>query len=143
MSDQPAAFTPFIVITAGHRWAAGITPARKPGPVGDIARGSSVTGPAGFGSAVRDGRPVPLVFEAPSGQKLTSAANEAEVESLVAKLERSPQVSGVSDPFTSGLVSRSGTIAYAQVSYNVAQADVSGAAHAVQTGLSPRVSRRA
>ncbi|MEU2776215.1 MMPL family transporter [Streptomyces sp. NPDC007162] len=88
-----------------------------------------------FPQASADGATARVVFEAPSGQKLTSAANKAEVESLVAKLEKSPQVSGVTDPFTSGLVSRSGTIAYAQVSYQVAQADVSGAAHAVQTDV--------
>ncbi|MFI1049705.1 MMPL family transporter [Streptomyces griseoruber] len=88
-----------------------------------------------FPQASADGATARVVFEAPSGQKLTSAANKAEVESLVAKLEKSPQVSGVTDPFTSGLVSRSGTIAYAQVSYKVAQADVSGAAHAVQTDV--------
>ena len=88
-----------------------------------------------FPQASADGATARVVFEAPSGQKLTSAANKAEVESLVAKLEKSPQVSGVTDPFSSGLVSKSGTIAYAQVSYKVAQADVSSAAHAVQTDV--------
>ncbi|MGA6226915.1 MMPL family transporter, partial [Streptomyces umbrinus] len=88
-----------------------------------------------FPQASADGATARVVFEAPSGQKLTSAANKAEVESMVAKLEKSPQVSGVSDPFTGGLVSRSGSIAYAQVSYKVAEADVSGAAHAVQTDV--------
>ncbi|WP_327721816.1 MMPL family transporter [Streptomyces sp. NBC_00490] len=86
-----------------------------------------------FPQASADGATARVVFEAPSGQKLTSAANKAEVVSLVAKLEKSPQVSGASDPFTSGLVSKSGTIAYAQVSYKVTQTDVSGAAHTVQT----------
>ena len=88
-----------------------------------------------FPQASADGATARVVFEAPSGQKLTSGVNKAEVESLVAKLEKSPQVSAVTDPFTSGLVSKSGTVAYAQVSYKVAQADVSGAAHAVQTDV--------
>lgn len=88
-----------------------------------------------FPQASADGATARVVFEAPSGQKLTSAANRAEVESLVAKLENSPQVSGVTDPFASGLVSRSGTIAYTQVSYKVAQADVGAAAHTVQTDV--------
>ncbi|MFE2212567.1 MMPL family transporter [Streptomyces canus] len=88
-----------------------------------------------FPQASADGATARVVFEAPSGQKLTSAANKAEVESLVAQLEKSPQVSGATDPFADGLVSRSGTIAYTQVSYKVAQADVSGAAHAVQTDV--------
>ncbi|MEE1797805.1 MMPL family transporter [Streptomyces sp. JV176] len=88
-----------------------------------------------FPQASADGATARVVFEAPSGQKLTSGVNKAEVESLVAKLGKSPQVSGVTDPFAGGLVSRSGTIAYAQVSYKVAQADVSGAAYAVQTDV--------
>ncbi|MFI5796632.1 MMPL family transporter [Streptomyces sp. NPDC051677] len=85
-----------------------------------------------FPQASADGATARVVFEAPGGQKLTSVANKAEIESLVAKLEKSPQVSSVSDPFTSGLVSKSGAIAYTQVSYKVAQADVSSAAHDVQ-----------
>lgn len=37
-----------------------------------------------FPQASADGATARVVFEAPSGQKLTSAANKAEVESLVA-----------------------------------------------------------
>ncbi|MEW2402568.1 MMPL family transporter [Streptomyces sp. NPDC046862] len=88
-----------------------------------------------FPQASANGATARVVFEAPGGQKLTSGANKAEIESLVAKLEKSPQVSSVSDPFSSGLVSRSGTIAYVQVSYKVAQADVGSAAHDVQTDV--------
>ncbi|MEU1519602.1 MMPL family transporter [Streptomyces sp. NPDC005811] len=84
-----------------------------------------------FPQASADGATARIVFEAPAGQKLTSAANKTEIQSLVAKLTKSPQVSSVSDPFTDGL-SRSGTIAYTQVSYKVAQADVGSAAHDVQ-----------
>ncbi|GAA3880884.1 hypothetical protein GCM10023084_37290 [Streptomyces lacrimifluminis] len=50
-----------------------------------------------FPQAAADGATARVVFEAPSGQRLTSA-NKAAVESLVAKLEKSPQVSGVSVP---------------------------------------------
>ena len=85
-----------------------------------------------FPQAAADGADARIVIEAPSGQKLTSAANKAVVESMVAKLEKSPQVSSVSDPFTSGQVSKSGSIGYAGVTYKVAQADVNDAAHAVQ-----------
>lgn len=82
-----------------------------------------------FPQASASGATARVVFEAPAGQKLTSSANKAEITSLVAELKTSPQVASVSDPFTSGLVSKSGSIAYAQVSYKVAKSDVSSAAH--------------
>ncbi|MEV7677106.1 MMPL family transporter [Streptomyces sp. NPDC088341] len=77
-----------------------------------------------FPQASASGATARVVFEAPDGRKLTSAAHKAEVESLVAGLEKAPLVASVSDPFTSGLVSASGTIAYAQVTYAVPQADI-------------------
>ncbi|MET7898578.1 MMPL family transporter [Streptomyces mirabilis] len=85
-----------------------------------------------FPQASADGATARIVFEAPAGQKLTSAANKTELQSLVAKLEKSPQVSSVSEPFADGQISKSGTIAYTEVSYKVAQTDVSDAAHEVQ-----------
>ncbi|MER7689789.1 MMPL family transporter [Streptomyces sp. NPDC097610] len=88
-----------------------------------------------FPQASASGATAQVVFEAPGGQKLTSGAHKTEVQALVAKLEKSPQVSSVSDPFTNGQVSKSGTIAYTQVTYKVAQADVSAAAHGVQTDV--------
>ncbi|MFJ2212903.1 MMPL family transporter [Streptomyces sp. NPDC101062] len=88
-----------------------------------------------FPQASAGGASARVVFEAPDGQKLTSGVNKAEVESLVARLKKSPQVSSVSDPFTSGQISRSGTIGYAGVTYKVADADVSDAAHDVQTAV--------
>ncbi|WP_405951857.1 MMPL family transporter [Streptomyces prunicolor] len=84
-----------------------------------------------FPQASASGATARVVFEAPSGQKLTSTANKAEITSLVAELKASPQVASVSDPFTSGLVSKSGSIAYTQVSYKVAKSDVGSAAHEV------------
>ncbi|MCA1273221.1 MMPL family transporter [Streptomyces sp. 7G] len=85
-----------------------------------------------FPQASADGATARIVFEAPSGQKLTSAANKAEVESLTAKLAASPQVAGVSAPFADGQVSGSGTIAYVEVSYKVGQSDISAAAYEAQ-----------
>ncbi|MFE1884563.1 MMPL family transporter [Streptomyces diastatochromogenes] len=85
-----------------------------------------------FPQASADGAIARVVFEAPDGQKLTSATHKSEIQSLIAKLEKSPQVSSVSDPFADGQISKSGGIAYTQVSYKVAQADVSAAAHDVQ-----------
>ena len=88
-----------------------------------------------FPQASAGGASARVVFEAADGQKLTATAHKAAVESLVAKLGKSPQVASVSDPFTSGQVSKDGTIGYAGVTYKVAQADVSDAAHDVQTAV--------
>ncbi|WUP61242.1 MMPL family transporter [Streptomyces sp. NBC_00258] len=81
-----------------------------------------------FPQASAAGAAARVVIEAPDGQKLTSAAHKQEVESLVSDLRKAPQVASVTDPFTAGLVSSSGSIAYAQVTYAVPQADITPAA---------------
>ncbi|WP_262058809.1 MMPL family transporter [Streptomyces sp. STR69] len=81
-----------------------------------------------FPQASAAGATARVVFEAPGGQQLKSGANKTEVESLIADLKKAPQVANVSDPYQSGLISKSGTITYAQVTYKVAQADVTDAA---------------
>jgi putative drug exporter of the RND superfamily len=81
-----------------------------------------------FPQASADGATARVVFEAPAGQKLTSAAHKAEVESLVGDLKSASQVASVADPYTGGTVSKDGSVAYAQVTYEVAQADVTDAA---------------
>ncbi|MGP4052570.1 MMPL family transporter [Streptomyces sp. 2A115] len=81
-----------------------------------------------FPQASAAGATARVVIEAPDGQKLTSAAHKHEVESLVAELRKARQVASVTDPFTAGLVSSSGSIAYAQVTYAVPQADITPAA---------------
>ncbi|MCX5561746.1 MMPL family transporter [Streptomyces sp. NBC_00038] len=81
-----------------------------------------------FPQASADGATARVVFEAPDGRKLTSAAEKSEIESLVTELKSASQVASVTDPYTGGTVSKDGTIAYAQVTYSVAQADVSDAA---------------
>ena len=83
-----------------------------------------------FPQASADGATARVVFEAPAGQKLTSAAHKAEVESLVGDLKSASQVASVADPYTGGTVSKDGSVAYAQVTYKVAQADVTDAARA-------------
>ncbi|WP_328693545.1 MMPL family transporter [Streptomyces phaeochromogenes] len=83
-----------------------------------------------FPQASADGATARVVFEAPAGQKLTSAAHRAEVESLVGDLKSASQVANVVDPYTGGTVSKDGSVAYAQVTYKVAQADVTDAARA-------------
>ena len=81
-----------------------------------------------FPQASASGATARVVFEASDGQRLTSGASRSTIESLVAELKTAPQVASVSDPFASGLVSTSGTIAYAQVTYQVPKADLTGAA---------------
>ncbi|MEU3783151.1 MMPL family transporter [Streptomyces sp900129855] len=82
-----------------------------------------------FPQASAGGATARVVFEAPRGQKLTSAAHKSEIEALVAELKKAPQVATVSDPFENRQVSKDSTIALAGVTYTVPQADVSGAAH--------------
>ncbi|MGC0373008.1 MMPL family transporter [Streptomyces sp. SAI-229] len=82
-----------------------------------------------FPQASASGATARVVLEAPEGQKLDSDANKSEIESLLAELRTAPQVASVSDPFTGGLVSEDGSIAYTQVTYKVAKSDVSNAAH--------------
>ncbi|WP_446041373.1 MMPL family transporter [Streptomyces sp. SID1121] len=80
-----------------------------------------------FPQASASGATARVVFEAPDGRSLASSPHRAAVDSLVAGLKKAPHVATVSDPFTSGLVSESGTIAYAQVTYAVPVADVTPA----------------
>ncbi|MFI2205541.1 MMPL family transporter [Streptomyces sp. NPDC020192] len=82
-----------------------------------------------FPQASAAGATARVVFEAPGGQKLSSATSRSEIASLVGELKATPQVASVSEPFSSGLVSKDGTIAYAQVTYDVPKADLTDAAH--------------
>ncbi|MGW6309048.1 MMPL family transporter [Streptomyces niveus] len=83
---------------------------------------------AEFPQASASGATARVVVEAPDGEKLTSAAHKAQVEALVDELRTAPQVATVADPFSSGLVSASGGVAYAQVTYAVPQAEITTAA---------------
>ena len=81
-----------------------------------------------FPQASAGGATARVVFAAPKGQKLTDAANKSAVEGVVADLTSAPQVSSVGDPFTAGGVNTGGTIGYAQVTYQVAAAQMTDAA---------------
>lgn len=83
---------------------------------------------AEFPQASASGASARVVVEAPDGERLTSAAHKAQVEALVDELRTAPQVASVADPFSSGLVSASGGVAYAQVTYAVPQAEITTAA---------------
>jgi putative drug exporter of the RND superfamily len=58
-----------------------------------------------------------VVFAAPHGQTLTSGSDRAAVEKVVAKLKVAPQVALVVDPFQGRTINQTGTIGYAQVTY--------------------------
>jgi RND superfamily putative drug exporter len=74
-----------------------------------------------------------VVFSVPVGQTLTSASARQAVEATVAELKKLPQVEGVTDPYQEGTVSPNGRIAYANVAYPVAVANVTP--HAVSALL--------
>ena len=83
-----------------------------------------------FPQASADGATARVVFEAPDGQRLTSGAHKDGVEALVADLGQAHQVAAVTDPYAAGTVSKDGAIGYAQVTYEVADTDVSDRARA-------------
>ncbi|WP_159768701.1 MMPL family transporter [Streptomyces sp. HM190] len=66
-----------------------------------------------------DGATARVVFKAPAGEKMADAANKAAVERTVKELGTGSEVTSVTDPFTTRSVSKDGTIAYAQVRYEV------------------------
>ncbi|ROS23992.1 MMPL family transporter [Cellulomonas sp. PhB150] len=73
--------------------------------------------------ASTDGATAQIVFKAPDGEKLTSDENKAAVADALSKLT-STHVASVSDPFTTGTVSKSGTVAFSSVSYTVPAVDI-------------------
>ncbi|MFE9096573.1 MMPL family transporter [Streptomyces sp. NPDC007264] len=66
-----------------------------------------------------DGATARVVFKAPSGRKVTAAEQKAVVEKTVGELRDGSEVVSVADPFTAHAVSKDGTVAYAQVKYEV------------------------
>ncbi|MFJ8430963.1 MMPL family transporter [Kitasatospora sp. NPDC094019] len=86
-----------------------------------------------FPGATSDGASARIVFVAPSGQKITAAANQQTVENAVAELAHGEQVVGASGPFKTGAVSQDGTTAYATISYDAKPGKVStGATDALE-----------
>nr|WP_239149079.1 MMPL family transporter [Streptomyces sp. SID12501] len=72
-----------------------------------------------FPGASADGATGRMVFKAPEGQKMTDAANKATVTKTVKQLGDGSEVVAVSDPFTTGAVSKDGTVAYTSVKYTL------------------------
>ncbi|WP_405491835.1 MMPL family transporter [Nocardia sp. NBC_00511] len=80
-----------------------------------------------FPGSKSDGAQARIVFVAPDGTQISSDANKAAVEKVVAEVAGSSQVKGVLDPFQTGAVSKSGTTAYATVNYDAAPNDLTSA----------------
>ncbi|MCX5082276.1 MULTISPECIES: MMPL family transporter [Streptomyces] len=78
-----------------------------------------------FPGSSADGATARVVFQAPDGEKITSAANKAEVTKTVADLKSgSKEVAAAADPFVAKTVSKDGTIAYSSVSYKVSSMEL-------------------
>ncbi|MCX5437884.1 MMPL family transporter [Streptomyces sp. NBC_00569] len=81
-----------------------------------------------FPGSSADGATARVVFQAPDGEKITSAANKAEVTRTVAELkDGSKEVAAAADPFVAKTVSKDGTIAYSSVSYKVSSMELTDA----------------
>ncbi|GEC07325.1 membrane protein [Streptomyces spinoverrucosus] len=66
-----------------------------------------------------DGATARVVFKAPAGEKMTDGDNKSTVEKTVQELSDGSEVASVADPYAAKAVSRDGTVAYAQVKYEV------------------------
>ncbi|WP_171134075.1 MMPL family transporter [Streptomyces sp. Z423-1] len=66
-----------------------------------------------------DGATARVVFKAPAGEKMTDADHKSTVEETVQELSDGSEVASVADPYAAKAVSEDGTIAYAQVRYDV------------------------
>ncbi|MDN3025840.1 MMPL family transporter [Streptomyces sp. S.PB5] len=82
-----------------------------------------------FPAAGAEGASARVVVRAPAGERITSPENKAAVADLVAALGKDPQVSKVTDPFTSNAVSKNGTTAYAVATYKVTATELTDKQH--------------
>ncbi|WP_051723528.1 MMPL family transporter [Streptomyces albus] len=102
----------------------GVAAATAPGPAGNSF---SIPGTEAqrafdvleerFPGAAADGATARVVFRAPDGEKITDPENKAAVLDVVGELADGGQVAGAPDPFRAKAISRDGTTAYSQVSY--------------------------
>ncbi|MEU9607722.1 MMPL family transporter [Streptomyces sp. NPDC048057] len=65
-----------------------------------------------------------LVFQAPDGQRVTAKENRAVIEETLDSLDGGDQVASASDPYTTGAVSKDGTIAYSTITYTADALDL-------------------
>ncbi|MFD5040105.1 MMPL family transporter [Streptomyces sp. NPDC058377] len=73
-----------------------------------------------FPGGSADGATARIVFKAPEGEKVSQAANKAEIQGIVGELKSgSDQIASVADPYKANAVSKDGSTAYISVSYKV------------------------
>ncbi|MCA2211440.1 MMPL family transporter [Jidongwangia harbinensis] len=87
-----------------------------------------------FPGAAADGAAATIVFVAPPGQALTSAANAKTVEAVLATVSGGAQVSRVVPPSADGTISADGSTGFASVSYGVPSAEVTEESRAALAG---------
>lgn len=81
-----------------------------------------------FPGGSADGASARIVFQAPGGEKVTAAANKAEIQHIVGELRSgSDQVASVADPYKTNAVSKNGSTAYISVSYKVSSMELTDA----------------
>ncbi|MFJ6855313.1 MMPL family transporter [Streptomyces sp. NPDC091271] len=78
-----------------------------------------------FPGGSADGATARVVFKAPEGEKVTAAADKAEIQEIVGKLKSgSDQIASVADPYQANAVSKDGSTAYISVSYKVSSMEL-------------------
>ncbi|MFI6879253.1 MMPL family transporter [Streptomyces sp. NPDC050400] len=78
-----------------------------------------------FPGSAADGATARVVFKAPAGEKLTDAANKADVQDTVSAIKSSSkQVASVADPFAAKTISKDGKIGYTSASYKVSSMEL-------------------
>ncbi|MEU8795856.1 MMPL family transporter [Streptomyces sp. NPDC048643] len=89
-----------------------------------------------FPAAGAEGASARVVVRAPKGERITAADNKTAVAALVGDLGKNPGVARVTDPFTTGAVSKDGTTAYAVATYKASATELTDAQHdALDTSL--------
>ena len=83
-----------------------------------------------FPGPAADGASATIVFVAPSGESLESAANREIVKAALATVSSSPQVSRVMAPSMGASISADGSTGFASVTYEVASSEVTDASRA-------------
>ncbi|WP_329183029.1 MMPL family transporter [Streptomyces sp. NBC_01428] len=82
-----------------------------------------------FPAAGAEGASARVVVRAPKGERITGTANKKSVADLVGDLGDNPGVTRVTDPFTTGAVSKDGTTAYAVATYKASGTELTDAQH--------------
>ncbi|WP_285681864.1 MMPL family transporter [Actinoplanes sp. NBRC 103695] len=87
-----------------------------------------------FPGAAADGASATIVFVAPPGEALTSAANARAVDAALASVAGGTQVSRVVPPSAGGSISADGSTGFASVSYGVSSSEVTEESRAALAG---------